>query len=175
MRGCLWVTCRPYYNSYGDLKYCLGLLWARQLSLRLTLSQSSLFSTWSINWFLVFFRPFVPRREIVSSLQSWETFPQHFAAGRFIRHFNTLNIDLFAGATVTAIFSRIVLWHLDTKGFSKEFDPCIEQVSRMTAAFYSFTAAVEKVSSAISWTLPWDNKCRAFFSSASDDPERLKL
>ncbi len=48
--------------------------------------------------------------------------------GRFIRHFNTLNIDLFADATVTAIFSRIVLWHLDTKGFSKEFDPCIEQV-----------------------------------------------
>jgi len=38
---------------------------------------------------------------------------------------------LFADATVTAIFSRIVLWHLDTKGFSKEFDPCIEQVTIM--------------------------------------------
>ena len=35
---------------------------------------------------------------------------------RFSRHFNILNIDLFADATITSIFSRIVLWHLDTKG-----------------------------------------------------------
>lgn len=35
---------------------------------------------------------------------------------RFIRHFNTLNVDLFADKTISAIFSRIVLWHLDTKG-----------------------------------------------------------
>lgn len=48
--------------------------------------------------------------------------------GRFIRHFNTLNIDLFQDQTITTIFSRIVLWHLDTKGFAKEFDPCIDQV-----------------------------------------------
>ena len=48
-------------------------------------------------------------------------------SGRFIRHFNTLNIDLFTDTTIASIFSRIVLWHLDTKGFSKEFDPCIEQ------------------------------------------------
>ena len=48
--------------------------------------------------------------------------------GRFMRHFNTIYIDHFDDTTVSAIFSRIVLWHLDTKGFSKEFDPCIEQV-----------------------------------------------
>ena len=49
--------------------------------------------------------------------------------GRFMRHFNTIYIDHFDDTTVSAIFSRIVLWHLDTKGFSKEFDPCIEQAN----------------------------------------------
>ena len=39
--------------------------------------------------------------------------------GRFVRHFNTINIDMFQDNTITAIFSRIVLWHLDTKGFAK--------------------------------------------------------
>ena len=51
---------------------------------------------------------------------------------RFMRHFNTIYIDHFDDTTVSAIFSRIVLWHLDTKGFSKEFDPCIEQVVSST-------------------------------------------
>ena len=37
-------------------------------------------------------------------------------SGRFVRHFNTINIDMFQDNTITAIFSRIVLWHLDTKG-----------------------------------------------------------
>ena len=51
--------------------------------------------------------------------------------GRFMRHFNTIYIDHFDDTTVSAIFSRIVLWHLDTKGFSKEFDPCIEQAKQI--------------------------------------------
>ncbi len=59
-------------------------------------------------------------------------------SNRFIRHFNTINIDLFADATITAIFSRIVLWHLDTKGFSKEFDPCIDQVVTATLDVHKF-------------------------------------
>ena len=57
-------------------------------------------------------------------------------SGRFIRHFNTINIDLFQDHTITTIFSRIVLWHLDTKGFAKEFDPCIDQVSFLNNLFF---------------------------------------
>ena len=60
---------------------------------------------------------------------------------RFSRHFNILNVDLFADATITSIFSRIVLWHLDTKGFSKEFDPCIEQVVSATLEVHKFVVA----------------------------------
>ena len=60
---------------------------------------------------------------------------------RFIRHFNTLNIDLFADQTISAIFSRIVLWHLDTKGFSKEFDPCIDQIVSATLDVHKFVVA----------------------------------
>ena len=55
--------------------------------------------------------------------------------GRFMRHFNTIYIDHFDDTTVSAIFSRIVLWHLDTKGFSKEFDPCIEQAKLSSLLF----------------------------------------
>ena len=59
-------------------------------------------------------------------------------SGRFMRHFNSIFIDHFEESTITAIFSRIVLWHLDTKGFSKEFDPCIEQVVSSTLELHKF-------------------------------------
>ena len=62
-------------------------------------------------------------------------------SGRFIRHFNTLNIDLFTDTTIASIFSRIVLWHLDTKGFSKEFDPCIDQIVHATLNVHKFVVA----------------------------------
>lgn len=57
---------------------------------------------------------------------------------RFMRHFNSIYIDHFEDSTITAIFSRIVLWHLDTKGFSKEFDPCIEQVVSSTLELHKY-------------------------------------
>ena len=61
--------------------------------------------------------------------------------GRFMRHFNTIYIDHFDDTTVSAIFSRIVLWHLDTKGFSKEFDPCIDQIVHATLNVHKFVVA----------------------------------
>jgi dynein heavy chain, axonemal len=63
---------------------------------------------------------------------------QYEMSPRFMRHFNTLYIDHFEDATIAAIFSRLVLWHLDTKGFSKEFDPCIEQVVSSTLQIHKF-------------------------------------
>lgn len=57
---------------------------------------------------------------------------------RFMRHFNSIYIDHFLDSTISAIFSRLVLWHLDTKGFSKEFDPCIEQVVSSTLQVHKF-------------------------------------
>lgn len=36
---------------------------------------------------------------------------------RFARHFNTVSIDEFNSATLEAIFSKIVLWHLDARYF----------------------------------------------------------
>ncbi|XP_055681851.1 dynein axonemal heavy chain 7 [Lutzomyia longipalpis] len=56
---------------------------------------------------------------------------------RFTRHFNTISIDNFVDDTLKAIFSKIVLWHLDTRGFSKEFDPCIEEIVLSTLEIYN--------------------------------------
>ncbi|PSN56752.1 Dynein heavy chain 7 [Blattella germanica] len=55
---------------------------------------------------------------------------------RFLRHFNILCIDEFDDEVMIHIFSKIMLWHLDTRGFSKEFDPCIEQVVMATLEVY---------------------------------------
>ncbi|XP_012251165.2 dynein axonemal heavy chain 7-like isoform X2 [Athalia rosae] len=55
---------------------------------------------------------------------------------RFKRHFVTLTISEFEDNVMITIFSKIVLWHLDTRGFSKEFDPCIEQIVMATMDIY---------------------------------------
>ena len=74
---------------------------------------------------------------------------------RFMRHFNCIYIDHFQDATISSIFSRLVLWHLDTKGFSKEFDPCIEQVVSSTLRIHKF---------AISSLLPTPEKTHYIFN-----------
>ncbi|XP_059609452.1 dynein axonemal heavy chain 7 [Phlebotomus argentipes] len=56
---------------------------------------------------------------------------------RFTRHFNTIAIDNFVDETLKSIFSKIVLWHLDTRGFSKEFDPCIDEIVLSTLDIYN--------------------------------------
>nr|CAD7416261.1 unnamed protein product [Timema poppensis] len=60
---------------------------------------------------------------------------------RFLRHFNTLCIDEFNDAVMISIFSKIMLWHLDTRGFSKEFDPCIEEIVLATLDIYKLSLA----------------------------------
>ncbi|ERL86097.1 hypothetical protein D910_03511 [Dendroctonus ponderosae] len=60
---------------------------------------------------------------------------------RLSRHFNHLCIDEFAEGTLINIFSRIMLWHLDTRGFSKDFDPCIEEIVLATLDIYKMARA----------------------------------
>lgn len=56
---------------------------------------------------------------------------------RFARHFNVISVDEFGDDSLISIFSKIVLWHLDTRGFSKEFDPCIEEIVLSTLKIYN--------------------------------------
>ncbi|KAH8413286.1 hypothetical protein KR009_009673 [Drosophila setifemur] len=56
---------------------------------------------------------------------------------RFQRFFNVVAIDDFNNDIMTTIFSKIVLWHLDTRGFSKEFDPCIDEIVGATLTIYN--------------------------------------
>lgn len=58
----------------------------------------------------------------------------NYISPRFKRHFHLLGIDEFQDETLRHIFSKIILWHLDTRGFSKEFDPCIEEIVTSTLA-----------------------------------------
>uniref|UniRef100_A0A6P7FSH9 Dynein heavy chain 7, axonemal isoform X1 n=1 Tax=Diabrotica virgifera virgifera TaxID=50390 RepID=A0A6P7FSH9_DIAVI len=55
---------------------------------------------------------------------------------RFSRHFVHLCIDEFQDSVLINIFSKIMLWHLDTRGFSKDFDPCIEQIVNATLEIF---------------------------------------
>ncbi|CAH0689857.1 unnamed protein product [Chilo suppressalis] len=55
---------------------------------------------------------------------------------RFSRHFSFFCIDEFDDDTLKVIFGRIMLWHLDTRGFSKDFDPCIEELVSGTLEVY---------------------------------------
>ncbi|XP_045510942.1 dynein axonemal heavy chain 7 [Colias croceus] len=55
---------------------------------------------------------------------------------RFSRHFSFFCIDEFDDETLQVIFGRIMLWHLDTRGFSKEFDPCIDELVAGTLEVY---------------------------------------
>nr|XP_018914608.1 PREDICTED: dynein heavy chain 7, axonemal-like [Bemisia tabaci] len=64
------------------------------------------------------------------------TNPETSITPRFSRHFNIVAINEFSDQVMVAIYSKIMLWHLDTRGFSKEFDPCIEQIVSATLAFY---------------------------------------
>lgn len=60
---------------------------------------------------------------------------------RFSRHFNHLCIDEFQEEVLINIFSKIVLWHLDTRGFAKDFDPCIEEIVLATLEIYKMARA----------------------------------
>ncbi|PAA64367.1 hypothetical protein BOX15_Mlig029056g2 [Macrostomum lignano] len=55
---------------------------------------------------------------------------------RFLRHLNTITINEFHDETMITIFSSIVKWHMDTRGFAHDFQPCIEQIVNGTLAVY---------------------------------------
>ncbi|CAL4076496.1 unnamed protein product, partial [Meganyctiphanes norvegica] len=55
---------------------------------------------------------------------------------RLLRHFNVIAINDFDDGDVNTIFSKILLWHLDTRGFSKMFDPCIGEIVSGTLEVY---------------------------------------
>lgn len=74
---------------------------------------------------------------------------------RFLRHFNVIAIDEFSGETLKSIFSKIILWHLDARGFSKEFDPCIDEI--VLSTFYVHSEAKKML-------LPTPMKCHYMFS-----------
>ncbi|KAF5288622.1 hypothetical protein FQR65_LT11993 [Abscondita terminalis] len=60
---------------------------------------------------------------------------------RFARHFNHVVIDEFNDSVMVNIFSKIMLWHLDTRGFSKDFDPCIDEIVHATLDVYKLSRA----------------------------------
>ncbi|KAG7196964.1 hypothetical protein KM043_000229 [Ampulex compressa] len=74
---------------------------------------------------------------------------------RFKRHFVALAISEFQDQVMIAIFSKIVLWHLDTRGFGKEFDPCIEQIVLATLDVYK---------QSLGYLLPTPAKCHYVFN-----------
>ncbi|XP_055588743.1 dynein axonemal heavy chain 7 isoform X2 [Uranotaenia lowii] len=74
---------------------------------------------------------------------------------RFSRHFLSIALDEFDDDTLTGIFSKIVLWHLDTRGFSKEFDPCIDEIVLSTLQIYREARKV---------LLPTPAKCHYLFN-----------
>ncbi|XP_076039498.1 dynein axonemal heavy chain 7-like [Oratosquilla oratoria] len=59
---------------------------------------------------------------------------------RLLRHFNVIALNDFDDSTIHTIFSKILLWHLDTRGFSKMFDPCIGEVVGGTLEVYRAVA-----------------------------------
>ncbi|XP_071441952.1 dynein axonemal heavy chain 7 [Hetaerina americana] len=55
---------------------------------------------------------------------------------RFLRHFNIVAINEFVDSVMVAIFTKIMFWHLDTRGFGKEFDSCISEIVQATLHIY---------------------------------------
>ncbi|XP_043799961.1 dynein axonemal heavy chain 7-like isoform X2 [Apis laboriosa] len=60
---------------------------------------------------------------------------------RFKRHMVVLAISEFEDEVMFTIFSKIFLWHLETRGFSKDFDPCMEEVVMGTLDMYKESLA----------------------------------
>uniref|UniRef100_A0A1Y1JXL1 AAA+ ATPase domain-containing protein n=1 Tax=Photinus pyralis TaxID=7054 RepID=A0A1Y1JXL1_PHOPY len=58
---------------------------------------------------------------------------------RFARHFNHVCIDEFNDSIMVTIFTKIMSWHLETKGFPKDFDPCVEEIVSATLDVYKLS------------------------------------
>uniref|UniRef100_T1JEJ0 Dynein axonemal heavy chain 7 n=1 Tax=Strigamia maritima TaxID=126957 RepID=T1JEJ0_STRMM len=55
---------------------------------------------------------------------------------RFLRHFNQITCNEFTDEVMTTIFKSIMRWHLDTKGFSKDFIPAKDQLIEASLQVY---------------------------------------
>lgn len=55
---------------------------------------------------------------------------------RFKRHFFTLGISEFDDEVMITIFTSIMTWHLESRGFSDEFGICIDQIVLATLNIY---------------------------------------
>ncbi|VVC38387.1 Dynein heavy chain, domain-2,Dynein heavy chain domain,Dynein heavy chain, P-loop containing D4 domain,P- [Cinara cedri] len=74
---------------------------------------------------------------------------------RFSRHFNVVVINEFDENTMTSIYSKILLWHLDTRNFSSEFDSCMRQIVDSTLELHKRS---------ISYLLPTPTKSHYLFN-----------
>ncbi|KAI5631027.1 dynein heavy chain and region d6 of dynein motor domain-containing protein [Phthorimaea operculella] len=55
---------------------------------------------------------------------------------RLSRHFSFLCIDEFDDMTLKVIFSRIMMWHIDNRGFTRDFDRAADQIVAATLEVY---------------------------------------
>jgi len=55
---------------------------------------------------------------------------------RFLRHFNTLTINEFDDETMFTIFRSIMAWHITARGFSSQFNECVDRIVAATLALY---------------------------------------
>ncbi|XP_076354833.1 dynein axonemal heavy chain 7-like [Tachypleus tridentatus] len=54
----------------------------------------------------------------------------------FLRHFNAVSINEFDDEIMTTIFNCILTWHQESRGFSRDFEHCIEELVQGTLAVY---------------------------------------
>ncbi|XP_044001131.1 dynein axonemal heavy chain 7-like isoform X2 [Aphidius gifuensis] len=55
---------------------------------------------------------------------------------RFKRHFFTLSISEFNDDVMITIFSKIISWHFESRGFTNDFNICIDQIVLATLNIY---------------------------------------
>ncbi|XP_013383060.1 dynein heavy chain 7, axonemal-like [Lingula anatina] len=55
---------------------------------------------------------------------------------RMLRHFNTITMNEFDNESMSTIFRRIMDWHITSKGFSKQFNACVDMVVSGTMDVY---------------------------------------
>ncbi|XP_054715919.1 dynein axonemal heavy chain 7-like [Uloborus diversus] len=55
---------------------------------------------------------------------------------RFLRHFNSITINEFRDNIMITIFSKILSWHMSTKGFEDVFEPSISELVNATLVVY---------------------------------------
>lgn len=97
----------------------------------------------------------IPIKLIDLQIMCAMTASRAIVSSRFLRHFNMIAIDEFTGDTLKSIFSKIILWHLDARGFSKEFDPCIDEIVLGTLLVHT---------EARKMLLPTPTKCHYMFN-----------